>query len=246
MKEIFSIAIFSLMVNIASCQSQGVNGQSANKQAIKSTISVDEFEKKLSSLPNVQLVDVRTPEEYAEGHLKDAKNINIRSADFNEQLNKLDKTKPILVYCLSGGRSSAAANKMEEMGFTEVYNMDGGIMKWGNANKPIEHGAATAKPNSITIEAFNKMVAGNKYVLVDYNAKWCEPCKKMMPVLESLANRKKDKLSLVKVDADENKELMKQKGIPGIPYLELYHDGKLVWKHDGFIEENDLLKETKL
>ena len=246
MKGIFSIAILSLMVTIASCQSPGANAQSTGKQTIKSTIPVDEFEKKLSSLPNVQLIDVRTPEEYAEGHLKNAVNINIRSSDFADRLNKLDKTKPILVYCLSGGRSGQAANKMEEMGFAEVYNMDGGIMKWGNAGKPVEKGTATAKPDAITIEAFNKMVTGNKYVLVDYNAKWCEPCKKMLPVLESLANKKKDKLSLVKIDADENKELMKQKGIAGIPYLELYKDGKLVWKHNGFIEENELLKETKL
>ena len=248
MKEILSAVVFCLMVTIASCQSPGANAQSAAnvKQAIKRTISVDEFDKKLASLPNAQLIDVRTPEEYAGGHLKNAVNLNIRSDDFVDQLNKLDKTRPVMVYCMSGGRSGQAANKMEELGFSEVYNMDGGIMKWGNAGKPEEKGTATAKPDAITLDAFNKMIAVNKYVLVDYNAKWCEPCKKMLPVLESLANRKKDKLSLVKIDADENKELMKQKGIAGIPYLELYHDGKLVWKHDGFIEEKDLLKETKL
>jgi thioredoxin-like negative regulator of GroEL len=68
----------------------------------------------------------------------------------------------------------------------------------------------------------------------------------MLPFLEAIAEKKKDKMTLLKVDADDNKDLLKQKSISGIPYLELYQDGKLIWKHEGFIEEVDLLKETKL
>ncbi len=248
MKSILSIALLSLSFHMASCQSSGSNQQnSANAQAtVNRSIPVDEFEKKLSSVANVQLIDVRTPEEYAGGHLNNAVNIDIRSADFTEQLNKLDKTKPVLVYCLSGGRSSAAAGKMEEMGFSEVYNMEGGIMKWQNAGKSMDAGTAKPKAPGMTMDEFNKMLNSENYVLVDFNAKWCEPCKKMLPYLEALSINKKDKLSLVKIDADDNKELLKQKNISDIPYLELYKGGKLVWKHNGFIEESQLLSETKL
>src|SRR5690606_27394894 len=96
-------------------------------------LDVNEYEEKLASLKNVQLVDVRTAEEYAEGHLKNAVNINIGSSNFEEHIAILDKNKPVMVYCLSGGRSGNAANKLEKMGFTQVYNMKGGIMKWRNA-----------------------------------------------------------------------------------------------------------------
>jgi len=242
MKRFLFISLLASLVNFASC-----NNNTNNNSGIKQSISVNDFDKKLTTIPNVQLVDVRTPEEYANGHLKNSVNINYNADDFEEQVGKLDKSKPVLVYCLSGGRSSNAAVKMQEMGFSEIYNLDGGIMKWSRAGKPIVQGAtAPAGAKGITEEEFNKMISASKYVLVDFNAKWCEPCKKMIPILESVAAKKKDVLSLVKIDADDNKAIMTQKGIDAIPYLELYQDGKLVWQHNGYIDEDQLLSETKL
>jgi len=98
----------------------------------------------------------------------------------------------------------------------------------------------------MSLADFNKQVTSDKYVLVDYNAKWCKPCKKMVPMLESVADKRRDKVILLKIDADENKELLKEKGIDAIPIVELYKEGKLVWKHSGEIDETTLLKETKL
>ena len=242
MKNRLFLAAFISLISFAACQ----NNSNAQNAAIQ-TVSVQQFDTKLAAAANTaQLIDVRTPEEYAGEHLKNAVNININSDDFDAWIAKLDKHKPVFVYCKAGSRSAKAASKMQEMGFTEVYNMDGGIMKWTSAGKPVDNGTAQPKSNGLTADEFNKMIAGNKYVLVDYNAKWCAPCKKMLPVLESLAEKKKDKLSLLKIDADDNKDLLKQKGISGIPYLELYQNGKLLWKHDGYISEEDLLKETKL
>lgn len=76
------------------------------------------------------LVDVRTPGEYESGHLKGALNIDWNNSNFNDQVTKLDKNKPVFVYCKSGGRSGAAAQALKEMGFKEVYDMDGGITSW--------------------------------------------------------------------------------------------------------------------
>ena len=239
MRRILVIVLLASIVHMACCQNSA-HSQGKTKQ----TISVEEFEKKLAATANAQLIDVRTPEEYRNSHLKNAINIDYSSSDFEGQLDKLDKSKPVLVYCLSGGRSFNAANKMQNMGFTQVYNMDGGIMKWTNASKPIEKGITPANSNGMTISEFNKIVASSNYVLVDYNAKWCGPCKKMLPILESLAEKRKNKMSMIKIDADENKELMMKKGISAIPYLELYKGGKLVWTHSGLIDETQLLKET--
>ena len=243
MKKIILASLLIVGVSVVSCQSQ-TKGNSSKQ--INTTIPVDEFDKKLSETKDVQLVDVRTPEEYQEGHLKNALNYNVNESDFDNQLSKLDKTKPVMVYCLGGGRSAEAAEIMEKKGFVEVYNMQGGIMKWNAANKPIDKNPASPVKKGMSLVDFNKQITSDKYVLVDYNAKWCKPCKKIIPMLEGLVEKKKDKLILIKIDADENKNLLKEKGIDAIPAIELYKDGKLIWKHNGEIDEATLLNETQL
>lgn len=243
MKNIILASVVILGVVAASCQNQ--TKHNSDKQII-TTITVEEFDKKLTEMKNVQLVDVRTPEEYQGGHLKNALNYNLNGSDFENKLSKLDKTKPVMVYCLAGGRSAEAAEMMEKKGFAEVYNMQGGIMKWNAANKPTDKNSVTAVKKGMSLADFNKQIISDKYVLVDYNAKWCKPCKKIAPMLERVAEKKKDKLILIKVDVDENKELLKEKGIEAIPVMELYKDNKLVWKHSGEIDEETLIKETKL
>ncbi|MDX2174581.1 MAG: thioredoxin domain-containing protein [Bacteroidota bacterium] len=244
MKYLFYILSISLVSIFISCNGSGNNSNDSAARAINTTISVDDFESKL--LENPQLIDVRTPEEFSEGHLKGAVNFNINADDFETEIAKLDKHKPVLVYCLSGGRSSSAAEVMGENGFMEVYNLQGGIMKWNAANKPLENAEVNEVTQGMSLRDFNKLIINHKFVLVDYNAKWCKPCIKMAPMLDSIAFLKKEKLSLVKIDADENKGLLKEKGIESLPVLELYNGGKLIWSHNGEIDKTTLLKETKL
>lgn len=101
------------------------------------TIDPVAFQTKIKSLKNEQLIDVRTPEEFASGHLQNAVNINFYSSDFKEQLEKLDKTKPVMVYCKSGGRSGKAAIILKELGFTIVYNLADGVEGWKNKQLPV-------------------------------------------------------------------------------------------------------------
>jgi len=86
--------------------------------------------------PNVQLLDVRTPEEFSEGHLENAKNCNIMGSDFDAQVANLDKSKPVMVYCKSGGRSSRASERLKELGFITITDLEGGISNWNSENKP--------------------------------------------------------------------------------------------------------------
>lgn len=79
---------------------------------------------------NVQLVDVRTPEEFSEGAIPNALNINVNGDSFESEIQKLDKTQPVYVYCRSGARSQKAAQKMIELGFTQVIDLEGGYMSW--------------------------------------------------------------------------------------------------------------------
>lgn len=76
------------------------------------------------------ILDVRTPEEWAEGTLKDAVKIDYQGNNFETEIENLDKNAPVYVYCKRGGRSSSAADILKEKGFTKVYNLDGGITSW--------------------------------------------------------------------------------------------------------------------
>ena len=84
------------------------------------------------------IVDVRTADEFKDGHIKGAKNIDIMSNDFETQLTKLDKTQPTLVHCQAGGRSTRALKVVEKLGFTNLIHLDEGFGGWQAAGKPVE------------------------------------------------------------------------------------------------------------
>ncbi len=108
--------------------SQAQNGKKLDPQ---------NFEKQLKESKDPILVDVRTPGEYAQGHLANSVLIDINSDDFRSRISKLDKTKPVFVYCKAGSRSSSAVGVFEDLGFKEIYDLSGGIIAWQKANKPV-------------------------------------------------------------------------------------------------------------
>lgn len=106
----------------------------------KTNVSPAEFEKGLQT-KGVQLLDVRRPEEFKEEHVKGAILANWQDEkQFQEQAAKLDKSKPVYVYCLAGIRGDKAASWLVKNGFTSVINLDGGIKAWKEAGKPTEAG----------------------------------------------------------------------------------------------------------
>lgn len=76
------------------------------------------------------IVDVRTPEEFANGALPKAVNISVTSLDFPFEINKLEKEKPVMIYCKAGSRSARAAIAMKALGFETIYELEGGFMAW--------------------------------------------------------------------------------------------------------------------
>jgi rhodanese-related sulfurtransferase len=98
------------------------------------TISVSDARAMIQSSPNLLIIDVRTPEEYVQGHLKGA--INILLSDLPLRIAALDRNRPILVYCKTGVRSAEASSFLVRAGFTHVYSMEGGITEWINSGYP--------------------------------------------------------------------------------------------------------------
>ncbi len=109
-----------------------------NAQSSSSIITAVEFKEKIESIKNVQIVDVRTPQEIKNGYIKGARFIDINNADFRSNISQLDKSRPVLVYCAAGGRSANAAKYLEKEGFKEVYDLQGGFGAWRNNNFPVE------------------------------------------------------------------------------------------------------------
>lgn len=109
----------------------------AEAQGVK-RLDPQNFDLKLKESKDPILVDVRTAGEYEQGHLTNALLIDIYSKDFKNRLGKLDKSKPVFVYCKAGSRSGSAVDVLSEMGFKEIYDLSGGITAWRQANKPIE------------------------------------------------------------------------------------------------------------
>ena len=132
----------SLLATTVSCQNAAKNApQKTTQAAAQSTptvadLSTADFQKKLTTDNTAIILDVRTPQEYANGHLANATAINFFDTDFKEKASKLDKTKPVYVYCAVGGRSAKASKVLQESGFKTVYNLLGGFNGWTAAGLP--------------------------------------------------------------------------------------------------------------
>lgn len=195
------------------------------------------FKTQIETEANPQLIDVRTPGEFEKGHLSHATNIDWNGNNFNAQVEKLDKNKPVYVYCQGGGRSASAAARLADLGFKNIVDMEGGVMAWRVAAFPIEE---VAEPSGMSLEAYQELTQKSTYVLVDFYAEWCGPCKKMKPYLDKMAQDKKLSVAVIRIDVDQHKDLATSLQVDALPALKIYKAGKEVWNHMGYIEEQKL------
>ena len=126
MTRLFSLLF--MMVYAVACQSQGNHNTPTQSQI--EVLPKLVYKEKIENSIAVQLVDVRTPAEYSAGHIDQALNIDYNAPAFEQRIQMLDKTKPVYIYCQSGGRSSRAAKVMQSLGFQEIYDLEGGYLAW--------------------------------------------------------------------------------------------------------------------
>ena len=100
-------------------------------------VTPDEAEKILKSNQNVVVLDVRTPEEFEDGHIKGAQNLDMQDDAFADQVSQLDKNKTYILHCAAGGRSSRVLKQMKKLDFKSIYHMNGGVSAWKEAGKPL-------------------------------------------------------------------------------------------------------------
>jgi len=121
MKKVLTILSVAIMVLATSCKDES--------QGEIKLVTPEEMQTLLEQ-KDVQLVDVRTPKELEDGFIDNAQNIDFNSPTFDEDILKLDKSKPVVLYCKSGGRSAKCAEKLKAAGFIKIFDLDGGITKW--------------------------------------------------------------------------------------------------------------------
>lgn len=237
MKKFLSLSVAVIIFLLNSCTS----GQTQNAET---NLSAIEFSTKIKELSNPTIIDVRTPDEFSKGHITNANNFDWNGSEFENQIAGLDKSKPVFVYCLSGGRSASAANKMRSDGFKHVFELSGGIMKWRGANLP-ETTEKTVISNGMSREQFDVLVNSDKLVLIDFYADWCAPCKKMKPYLDEISNDMADKVLIIRINADDNQSLCKELKIDALPTLQLYKNKTLSWTNTGFIDKAEVVKQLQ-
>ncbi len=215
----FCILIFA--TNLCMAQDGGQN------------LSPQEFYNATKNNNRIHLIDVRTPGEFNSGHIFDADNIDVSNRKFAIEIQELDRNTPTYIYCESGNRSKNAIDIMQEQGFTKIYNLDGGIKAWRDANIPTRN---EGELSNLTLEEFKTLFDNEPKLLVDFTASWCGPCKILKPRIEALGNQVK----IIYIDVDKNKTLADAFQIHSIPHLHFYKKGKLVQKSTGLISSSQL------
>ncbi|WP_282149204.1 rhodanese-like domain-containing protein [Algibacter lectus] len=102
----------------------------AQNDDIVTKVTPEELEVLLKEQKEMKLIDVRTPEEFGAGHISRAENINFFSENFSKSLAELDKEEPLIIYCKSGRRSGKSIAIFKELGFTKIYELEGGVLNW--------------------------------------------------------------------------------------------------------------------
>jgi len=204
----------------------------AQGQGEKKVLDSKSFQQEISKTPDALVLDVRTPDEFAGGHLDKAVNVDWNGGGFDTWSKKVDKEANIFVYCLSGGRSGSAGAALRQAGFKHVTEMEGGIMKWKAAGLPLTGGAA--KRGMPLSEYESQLKAESKTMLVDFYAPWCGPCKKMKPELEKLEKDHAAALKVLRIDADQNPELAQNLKVDALPVVLIYKGGQLLKRLEGY------------
>ncbi len=202
------------------------------------TIPSATFAEKIKTTQNPQILDVRNPEEFITDHITNATNISWNAGNFIANTDQLDKSRPIFVYCKVGGRSYKASEKLAEAGFTKIYNLEGGLMKWNAAG----YSKSSDKIIGMCDQEYDELIKSDRKVLVDFYAEWCAPCKKMTPYITKMQEEEKGKITIIRIDADKNKTIVDFLKLDGLPVVILYENGKEVWRNMGYITEDDLKK----
>jgi rhodanese-related sulfurtransferase len=223
MKCKLCISLFLMASFLMSCAQTSTNTSlTLNAAAYKEAIAAK----------NIQVLDVRTAAEFNGGHIQNALQANwLDQKEFTDRTQHLDKNLPVYVYCQAGARSASAQTALEAKGY-KVVNLEGGMSNWKMNGFPVDGAGDKAQ---MRVEDLNTTTSSNKIVLVEVGADWCPPCRKMLPVLETLKQKPAAPFYFLRVDGGNDIDVMKSLKSEGLPTFILFKNGKETWRHEGLV-----------
>jgi rhodanese-related sulfurtransferase len=137
---LFAIALFTVPSGSAVAQpaKPQTKGETPSPISSVKNVEADQAAKLLKANKKIVVLDVRTAEEFAAGHIAGATNLDFHNPDFEKKLSALDKTKSYLVHCAAGGRSAKTRDLMKKQQFQSIYHLEGGLKAWEKAGNPVE------------------------------------------------------------------------------------------------------------
>ena len=238
---IIALSLFVVAYTIPQNKDSESITRTENTEGSIFNVSVKQFQELIDKGDGI-ILDVRTKGETDRGHIKDASFVDYYSADFQNKINLMPKDNPIYIYCQSGARSYKAAHLMAGSGFKYIYNLNGGFRMWQNEGMEVVRSVSAAEDLSpeMSLEDFNKMLDTDQAILIEFQTKWCAPCRKMAPIMSGLETEFKNKALIIQIDADVNRTLAKHFRINGVPEFIVFKHAKETWRHSGLIEDQTL------
>ena len=136
---------------------------------------------------DIIILDVRTSEEINAGYIPNSTFIDYYDKNFENKINLIDSSKKIYTLCKSGGRSVKAAEILSKNGFRNVYNLEGGFMRWKANKMPYDINLVnndSSNTDLISEISLDSLIENNINTLIYISTKWCSPCKKMEPIID--------------------------------------------------------------
>lgn len=211
-------------------QAQGLSG-----------LEPDIFQRSLSNSTDIQLIDLRKESDFQEAHIRNAIYMDYEARDFDENvLSRVDKDRPLYLYCYTGTKAQNAGLYLKELGFKEIYYLKGGLINWITQSKPY----ISEKLNTEPIAAFtnhdlDKIIARNKNVFIFLSAPWCKYCKIMEPIVRENTGEVFG-IKLLKIDGSKELAIAERFQLTDTPTFVYFQNGKQVWRYSGEISEDKL------
>jgi len=218
--------------------------QNTQKEKFRN-IDIIEFHE-IASASNITILDVRTSQERAHGYINNSTHIDFYDDSFLDKVNLLNKENPIYIYCKVGGRSTKVSEKITELGFKEIYNLEGGFISWAGHNLPFEFNLENKSENlsqGFTKAYIDSILSLKTNTLIYISTKWCAPCKEMNPIVERLEEKLSNHLQVITIDLDNNYFVKEMYNISSIPLFVLYKNSEEVWRKNGIIAYSDIAEK---
>ncbi|MDR0575127.1 MAG: hypothetical protein LBG96_14105 [Tannerella sp.] len=207
--------------------------------AQESRLTVKAFADILEKSEHPQILDARSPEEFAGNHIKGAINVPVTDRqDMDTIFGKLNPNAPTFTYSINSGRGKILADRLRKAGFREVYALPGGLAGWVGEGYPLE--TSGTNDAALTVEQFRRIIASEPYILASFGSGYCGGCRRLVPVVDALKKEYAEQLKTVEIELEENPAIIKDQKIEALPTLILFRQSKPVWRHKGFINETEL------